>query len=332
MANEDVLYTQRGPRPDLAALGALSQMDLKGYGFMKLFPLIIVNEKAGTFSFAPKGLTATKGQAGRAKTDAISVETLAPVDVEYSVSALEGRAKIYTRDVPGLGGIAFADQLGGENCCRQAWNKAEATAASTVFTAGRMNAATELADHAVIKGLQQAAKSVRGYGKPYLVMSTNGFLTFCDIPEIRQKLDKSSLATGDLGFMALSDPRVAQTLSTLMMMQGVILFDSDIVGDTYDNFIAVVSLREEAFAGGMAALGVAQRAAIYGATFMYIPKGAQGDTPFMVSSSDNTDGKYNLYDAEAHYDIEEVHTGAVAVRKFAATYTEYTVPTTQAPA
>ena len=89
---------------------------------------------------------------------------------------------------------------------------------------------------------------------------------------------------------ALGLPQLMVDLEQLeiLLAQGVILFDSDIVGDTYDNFISVVSLREEAFAGGMAALGVAQRAAIYGATFMYIPKGAQGDTPFMVSSSDNT--------------------------------------------
>lgn len=324
------LYTQRGPRPDLAALGSMSQMDVKGYGLMKIFPLVIVREKAGTVSFAPKGLTTAKGQAGRAKTAAIESETLEPIDVTYSVAALEGRATIYTRDVPGMGGIEAADQVGGETACRRAWNTAESAAAAKVFSAARRGAAAELADHAVIKGLQLAAKSVRGYGKPYLVMSTTAFLTFCDIPEIRQKLDKSSLATGDLGFMALSDPRVAQTLSTLMLMQGIILFDSDIVGDTYDSYVAVVSLREEAFQGGMAALGVANRAAIYGATFMYIPQDAQGDTPFMVSSSDDTLNKANIYDAEAHYDIEEANTGAVAVRKFAANYTEYTVPTVAA--
>lgn len=325
MADMQELYTQDGARPDLAATVTLSQAVTGGYAFPKLFPIIIVNERSGPFTHAPVGATSSQGTEGRANGAALAAGELAPVEGEFSVTRLEGRAIIYATDVVGFGGIASADGAGGEDAGRRAWNKAEAKCAAQLFSAARQAAATTLADHAVVKTLQQQAKAVRKYGKAYLVMTDNAWLSFCDIPEIRERLEKSSNAVGDLAYMALSDPKVAEAVSTYMKLSGVILIDSDIVGTDYDGFVAVVGLRPEAFAGAAQAMMTAKRSATYGVGFFHIPKEANQQQPFALSSYPVKKEKCNYYDAEGWYQLKELHTEAVRVCEFAATYTERSV-------
>jgi len=323
MADLEEYFTQQGPRPDLAGQVVISQAVTNGYAFPKLFPIIIQSEKAGTMAHAPVGMTTQQGVEGRANSDALEDGALAPIDHPWSVSRLEGRSKIYSSDVPGFGDMAAADGFGGEDAGRKAWNKAENKAAALVFSAARIAAKTTLADHAVIRTLQQKAKAVRKYGKAYLVMTDTAWLAFCDIPEIRARLEKSSNAVGDLGYMALADPKVMQAVSTYVKFEGVILIDSEIVGNGYDNFVAVVGLRSEAFAGGGNAVMTAKRAATYGAAMFYIPKQANQEQPFAMSSFPDRIKKCSYYDAEGFYSLEELHTAAVVVCEFAASYTEF---------
>lgn len=322
-------YTQRGPRPDLASLVKISTLSQRGYAFTKLFPIVVMTEKGGTFSHAPVGMTTAKGQKGRANGAAISSTEKKSETATWTPTRLEGRTKIYENEVKGFGGIEIADQFGGEDAGRKAFNQAEADAAAAFYTAARIAAAAELTDHLVVKKLQQAAISVRKYGKPYLVMTSNAFLTFCEIPEIRVRSYAALGGTGNLAFLALEDEALMAALGRLIKFQGIILFDSELVGTDYDGYIGVVGLREETQAGGTRALMAAKSAATYGLSMFYQPDASSSDMPFAVSSHDNRDDKVNIYDAEAEFCLQELHTAAVTLTKFAAAYTEFTVPVTQ---
>ena len=219
--------------------------------------------------------------------------------------------------------IRAADQAGAELAQRLAWNKVEDEAFAKVFTATRKSGATELADHHVVKILQQKAKSLRKYGKPTLVMTTNAWLDFCEIPEIRYRLEKLAGAANDTGFIMTDIDKVRAAVSTFMGFNDIVLFDSEIVGTDYDTNIAVIGLRPEAKDNTVA---TAKSKATYGWTPVYIPEDAAADKPFDMRAWYDDDNKCNVYDAEAFLGVVEAFSGAVAMCKFDDAYTEY--PTT----
>ena len=322
--NSDVLYTQRGSRPDLAPLANMTQLDLRGYAFARILPIVIIAEKGGTYTFAPKGLTTAQGQKGRNQVNgAIEETSFQGIPVTFTTAMLEGRSFIPASETPGMGGIALVDEFGAMDCGRKALNTAEADCAAMIFSPARLAAAVTMPDKLVVQTLQKGAKGTRGYGRPYLVMSTNAFLDFCEIPEIRVRATVGALAMGDMAFLAMEDEKVRQGISTLMKFAGVILFDSEIVGTTYDQYVAVINLREEAFAGSSAAIMTAKRAATYGLSFFYIPKGASQEAPFLIESADDRSRKCNVYDATGNFAQKEIHPLAVKMFKFADEYTEY---------
>ena len=315
--------TETANRPDLAAIGSMSQLDVQGYAFPKLFPLMPVTEKSGTMTVAPAGLTASKGTKNRSNGTALSGSTITPVDVSWAVYRYEGRGELYENDGSAYASVEAADNAGAEQAQRLAWNKVEDGAFAKVFTAARKAAATGLTDHHVVKLLQQKAKSLRKYGKPTLVMTTNAWLDFCEIPEIRYRLEKLAGAANDTGFIMTDIEKVRAAVSTFMGFNDIVLFDSEIVGDDYDTCIAVVGLRPEAKTD---VVTTAKSRAMYGWTPVYIPEDAAADKPFDMRSWYDNDGKRNVYDAEAFLEPVEALSGAVAMCKFAAAYTEY--PTT----
>ena len=311
---------EKADRPDLAAIGSISQLDVKGYAFPKLFPLMPVTEKSGTMTVAPAGLTASKGTKGRANGTELGGTAISMVDVEWAAARYEGRGKLYENDGAAYASAEAADQAGAELSQRLAWNKVEDDAFKKVFTAARAAAATELANHSVVKTLQQKAKALRKYGKPTLVMTTNAWLDFCEIPEIRYRLEKLAGASNDTGFIMTDIDKVRAAVSTFMGFSDIVLFDSEIVGADYDTNIAVVGLRPDA-AGNVAA--TAKSKATYGWTCAYIPEDAAADKPFDMRTWYDDDNKCNVYDAEAYLGVVEAFTGAVAMCKFADAYTEY---------
>ena len=311
---------EKADRPDLAAIGSISQLDVKGYAFPKLFPLMPVTEKSGTMTVAPAGLTASKGTKARANGTALSGTAISMVDVEWAAARYEGRGKLYENDGAAYASAEAADQAGAELSQRLAWNKVEDDAFKAVFTATRAAAATELTNHSVVKILQQKAKALRKYGKPTLVMTTNAWLDFCEIPEIRYRLEKLAGASNDTGFIMTDIEKVRAAVSTFMGFNDIVLFDSEIVGTDYDTNIAVIGLRPDA-AGNVAA--TAKSKAMYGWTAVYIPEDAAADKPFDMRAWYDDDNKCNVYDAEAFLGVVEAFTGAVAMCKFDDAYTEY---------
>ena len=307
-------------RPDLAAIGSMSQLDVHGYAFPKLFPFIPVTEKGGTMTVAPAGLTASKGTKGRANGTALSGSAITPVDVSWAVYRYEGRGTLYENDGAAYASAEDADKAGAEQAQRLAWNKVEDGAFAKVFNATRYAAATELTDHSVVKILQQKAKALRKYGKPTLVMTTNAWLDFCEIPEIRYRLEKLAGAANDTGFIMTDIEKVRAAVSTFMGFDDIVLFDSEIVGTSYDDCIAVMGLRPEAKND---AVKVAKSRAMYGWTPVYIPEDAPADKPFDMRSWYDDDNKCNVYDAEAFLEPIEALSDAVAMCKFASSYTEY---------
>ena len=312
-------------RPDLALLGSTSQLDLMGYAFPKLFPLLPVTEKGGTMTVAPVGLTASKGTKGRSNGSTLSPTDIQMVDVSYSTSRYEGRGRLYENDGAAYADAATADAAGGELAQRLAWNKVEDDAFATIFTTARINAAAELSDHRVIRVLQSKAKSLRRYGKPYLVMTTDTWLDFCEIPEIRRRLENIAGANGDIGYIMQDVEKVKGAINVFLRFEGVVLFDSEIVesAGSHDGEIAVVALRPEAWTQPLNTL---KSKATYGFAPVYIPDGADTDKPFDMRTWYDNDAKANVYDSEAYLGIVQVYSAAVAMTKMADAYTEYAVP------
>ena len=313
---------EKADRPDLAAIGSMSQLDVQGYAFPKIFPLLPVAEKSGTMTVAPAGLTASKGTKGRANGSALNGTAIEMVDVNWAAVRFEGRGKLFEDDGAAYATAEAADQAGAELAQRLAWNKVEDEAFAKVFTAARAGAATELTDHSVVKILQKQAKALRKYGKPTLVMTTNTWLDFVEIPEIRVRLEKLAGAGNDIGFIMTDFEKVRAAVSTFLSFDAIVLFDSEIVGTSHDGEIAVIGLRSaEAKNGNVAAL--AKSKALYGWTPIYIPEDAPADKPFDMRAWYDDDNKCNVYDAEAFLGVVEAFGAAVVMCKLAAAYTEY---------
>ena len=314
--------TRTEDRPDLALLGSISQLDVMGYAFPKLFPVIKVSEKGGTITVASANLTNSKGTKGRANGTALSATTLGGTDTTYSAARYEGRGMLYENDAAAFDDEKAADEAGALLSQRLAWNKVEDDAFQIVFTAARKSAATELADQSVVKILQQKAKSIRAFGKATLVMTTNTWLDFCDIPEIRARFAALGIAGQDVSYM-LNDPaKVMGALSTFMKFDGgVVLFDSDIVDTegTFDGIVMVMATRPEAKSMPIQTI---KTKATYGYTAIYIPEDASdADKPFDMRSFYSDTDKANVYDAEAFLNVVQAHSSAVVPTKLAAAYT-----------
>ena len=336
------MYVQNQDRPDLRGFAKMSQEDLRGYAFAKIFPVVAVSEKGGKIWVAPKGLTNARGTKNRENGSSLSGTEKKTVEVSYTTDRIEGRSKIYENEMHGFADMNAACQAGAEDAGRKALNAMEYEAAVKIFSSVRTTAKVALPDHAVIKTLQVQAKTVRAFGKGFLYLSDAAFLKLCDIPEIRRKLELGARVTGDIGYLALTDEKVLSTVSTLLGFHGIAIFDSDIVGTTYDNYVAVVAVRPEAIgASSDTVRSLAKTRAMFGATFVYIPEGAPADEPFEMSQSADRTEKCNIFDAEgsvvsmgfipavaANGDPTNMsENGGAVVCEFAAEYTEYAVPT-----
>ena len=310
-----------GDRPDLAAIGSASQADLKGYAFPKIFPIILVNENSGMYSVAPAGLTNSKGVEGRSNADELDATDVNPVDVNWACARIEGRGRIFENGSAAYASQEACDQSGAETAQRLAWNKVEDKAFGKVFTAARKTSAVELANHAVISTLQKKAKSLRKYGRPTLVMTTNAWFDFVEIPEVRRRLEKFAGAGNDIGFLATDTEKVRGAISTLIGFSDIVLFDSDIVDavGAFNDCVAVIGLREAQ--GDM--IQQIKTKATYGFSTVYLPDAATGDKPFDMRTWYDDEHKANVYDAEGHVGVIEAFADGVVMTKLAAAYTEY---------
>lgn len=336
-----LLYVEDMERPDLRTFAKLTEADLRGYAFSKIFPVITVSEKGGKIWVAQKGVTTARGTKNRSNGTSLSAGAIATVEVAYTTDRMEGRGVIYESEMHGFADENAAAQAGASDAGRKVLNLMEYEAAGKVFTATRITAKTTLTDHAVVKTLQQAAKGIRGYGKAALYLSDAAFLKLCDIPEIRRRLELGAKVTGDIGYLALNDEKVLATVSTLLGFHAIAIFDSDVVGTDYDNYIAVVAIRPEvAGSTGDVVRSLAKTRALFGATMLYIPEGAPADEPFTLSQSADRTEKCNYFDAEG-WAVAKPFFAAVAnsgdstkldenggavVCQFADSYTEYAVP------
>ena len=323
--------TQTGLRPDLAEEAKLSQAEMGGYSFPKIFPVMAVKERAGTFAYAPENLPNGTGSAqeGRANGSAITSDEVKCADYNWTTARLEARTKIYDNEVKAFGGIEAADKNGGRNCVRRAYNKVEFRAYEKVFSAGRIAGATSLANNAVQSLLTKAAIAVRPFGSPYLYMTTNGLVKFLQIPEVRRMMFGTFGAQATMNLLVGDQSVLFAKLSPLLGFKGIVVAQSEIVGTTNDDAIAVIGLREEAFAGNDSLIMTAKERATYGFCVIYIPEGASTDMPFGVSSAPIEEHKMNIYDAESAYSLNELHGGAVKVFKMLADLADYSV--TQSP-
>lgn len=297
------LRTKTEDRPDLAAIGSMSQLDVKGYVFPKIFPLMPVTEKGGTITVAAAGLTSEKGVEDRSNGTTLNGGTVSTIDVDWTAVRIEGRSKMFENDASAYPTIEDADAAGAEDSQRRAWNKMEDKAFKKVFTATRKSGATSLTDHHVVKILQKTAKSLRKYGRPTLVMTYNTWEDFVEIPEIRYRLEKLAGAGNDLAFILTDVEKVRQAVSSFMHFADILIFDNEIVGNDYDGCIAVIGLRP-GIDGKV--IETVKTKAVYGFAPVYIPEDAPADKPFDMRSWYDDANKANVYDSEAYLNVIEV--------------------------
>lgn len=314
--------TQTADRPDLALVGSVSQLDVMGYAFPKLFPIVKVAEKAGTITVASANLTNSKGTKARANGTALSGTSLTGTDTTYTAARYEGRGLMYENDGAAFDDEKAADEAGALLSQRLAWNKVEDDAFKTVFTATRKTNAATLTDQKVVSILQKKAKSVRAYGKATLVMTSNTWLDFCEIPEIRCRLAAFAGAGNDIGYLMQDPAKVLGALSVFLHFEGgVVVFDSELVDSdgTYDGIVMVTATRPEAASQALATI---KTKATYGYCAVYIPEdAADADKPFDMRSYYSNSDKANVYDSEAFLGIVESFSAAVVPTKLASTYT-----------
>lgn len=322
----DLMYVQDAERPDLRTFAKLTQEDMRGYAFSKIIPVITVSEKGGKIWVAPKGATTAQGTKNRANGTALTGSEVKTVEVSYSCDRIEGRAPIYESEMHGFADENAAAQAGASAAGRQVLNSMEAIFNGVVFTSART--ATELADHAVLKGLQTAAKKIRGYGKAALYMSSETFLTFVEIPEIADRFKQFAHTTGDVGYLATTNDQILASLSTMLGFDRIAIYDSDVVGATNDGKIAVVGVQPDAFGvSGDVARGIAKTKAMFGAAMVWVPAGAPSDEPFVMSQAADRANKCNYFDAEGWVALSNFvpatsdENGGAVVCKLAAKYT-----------
>lgn len=315
------MFVQNESRPDLGASVKMTQDSLRGYGFAKVFPMFRVPEKSGTVYVAPSTLTNAEGVKDRADGSALAATDLATSAVAFAVARLEGRARIFENEMHGFQSMDAACAAGSKIAGRKLLNTLEKDVSAAVFSSARRTAATVLANHAVVSGLQKLAISVRAYGSARLAFSTNGFLVFCNIPEIRVLLKTCAKVNSDAAYLALTNPAIRTAIANLMYFDDIAIFDSNIVGTTYDTFIGVYAARPESFTGD--AMLVAKTDATLGGLMTYLPDTAQPDCPMSLFTSANYQEKANYFDGEAWLQILEFNAAACVLGAMTATYTEY---------
>ena len=101
----NLLYVQDMERPDLRTFAKMTEADLRGYAFPKIFPVVTVNEKGGKIWVAPKSLTTSRGTKNRTNGSSLTAGEIATVEVSYSTDRMEGRGVIYESEMHG-----FADE------------------------------------------------------------------------------------------------------------------------------------------------------------------------------------------------------------------------------
>ena len=332
-----LMFVEDQERPDLRTFAKLTQADMKGYAFGKFMPVITTTEKGGSIWVAPTTLTNAAGVTGRANGSALSATALATLQVDYTTARIEGRAAIYENEMHGFADINAACQAGATVAGRKVLNSIETAAIGTVFTSVRTTAATTMADHEVVKTIQKAAIAIRAYGKACLGLSDTAFLKLCDIPEIRRRLEAFSKTSGDVGYMALNDEKVRASISTLLYVNEIAVYDSAVVGTDNDGYVAVVGIRPDAIGKtGDAVRTIAKTDAMFGAMMVYIPQDAAAEEPFVVSQSSDKTDKVNYFDAEgfvvaknftaataAEGGTSLTENGGAVVLAFAGEYTEY---------
>lgn len=323
-------YTTKGPRPDLLLEGIASQEALSGYAFPKLFHVVAQSEKGGTFSYALANGRGEAGVVARANGTELVAAAIAMETASYGVIRYEGRAAMYEDDVKRAGGIANADRQGGRKCVRKAFNSIEAAAIATFYSSDRCSAAVELANGTVIQQLSDAADEVVEYGIPYLVCTTKSIKTLAKIPEVRAWCSGPAYPQGIGNLLTVGGEKLAEAIGSVIGLGGVIVFDSAVVGATYDGFVGIVGLQKEAVDNPAEAIMVAKDRPVYGVLAIYKPEDATALLD--VSSFDDPTEKRNVYDAEAQLAILELHgtdkaetpdplKGAVRVFDFASEYT-----------
>lgn len=303
----DAYMTQEGRREDLEAIECNPVL---GYIGPKLYPVLPTTQKVG--DIYPATLTAdSAAQAALARGTALTTVRLTESANAYSCASLEKRYAVSRDEVKQMGGIEFADRLGGMAAKRSVQRALETALAAQAQTVGSHQTANHVAG-SFLKEAEIALTAIRRYpGQRALVLGESAFRGIMKYTEVQNQFSLAALAIGGSGAEAMlaGRPEALQ-----MLLAGIVGVNQVLVGDDAHwgvgagadgigcNAVFAVLPGEDAFSHKLDP--------VLGKLVQYLPDGKQ---PFLMESYYDLSLKENVYDAELWYSIEEYNPEAAYV-------------------
>lgn len=299
----DPNYTITGDRPDLAALEVNPP---EGYIADRVMPVLVVRQPSGKLYYHEKqGLIAA--QTGRTAGVAPNKTQIAQSNVDFTCSEVTARAAIAPNQVPIMGGIARADEIGARGAKRSVMTKREESVADlllgvdspTLFDPGNVveeaaAARTATKYHAGVLKLVGAAETLSAL---YMTM-------------VREEATCSLLArvvagtAPEVAMTALDPEAQARAVAVLFGCRDVLWGDDEIwaAGDLAGRF-AIARLMDDPGEEYLFR-------PIFGRTLQYIPEDRE---PVRITSTADTININNLYTATTEMTAKVLNPGAAYV-------------------
>lgn len=299
------LYTVQGVRPDLAAIEVNPP---EGYISEKLMPTLNVYQPAGTLDYHGKQ-SDSSAQRDRVTGAAPTATQIAQSGLSFSCGEVIKRGAIEPKQVPIMGGIAKADQIGAKFAKRQVMAAREGDVAALVLkTAGSADVTFDAG--AVVTQAAAARAASKGIaGKLTLVgaAETLAALYMALITEIDTSALLARIVAGTAPNVALEGLDPAIQAKAVAMLFGCA---DALVGD--DAIWAAGSC------AGRFAIGRFDEGGddahlwqpVFGRTLQYIPENGM---PIEITSTPSTTNINNYYDAKTYMVAKVLNSGGVYV-------------------
>jgi hypothetical protein len=302
----DSYYTERGERPELAALEVNPP---EGYIGKNLMPIVPVREKTGVIYYATVTADAA-AQTGRAAGTAPTSTQISTSNTTFTAAEAVERGAITPDEVKSFGSIEKADLIGAKWAKRQVMNAYEGDVRDIILGSGA--AADASFDAAKFQTqVQDALQTTRLFeGRTAMVASTR------NLRGMLQEMLSDPVHGPALARLvgAQGGPEAVMGLNVKMWMAALALWfgvDEVMAGDdTIWNAAAVLGrLAVVKYDDGSEELSHKYKA-ILGKTWQFMPDGVN---PWVIQTVDDRVNVNNLYDAYLWYNVIALNSAATYV-------------------
>jgi hypothetical protein len=285
--------TETGARPEFASMDPNLPT---GYVGSKLFPVVKVSQKAGTYYYSTL-VSDAAAQTSRTAGAAPTAVTLAESSSTYSMSERIKRYKMPWEHIPLIGGLDKADARGAMASKRSVKNALE-TAQLAVAIDGAGTSITS----AIVDGIIDACDQVHRFsGKTALACNIGQYRWLVQQDEIKNLLVRTFGGIGATDAMSLRPDVFKMMLQTLFAVDEVLVADDQFWPYAYRTTAAIVKIPDGS--DDMSFVSEPE----YGRTMLYWPEGA---SEIEVNSFPDDDLRSNIFDASEWDSIEEFNSTA----------------------